>query len=66
MDLSRGPGIVTKRWVVDHVTPATVRMAKTIAVEYDMRVAEVLETAVNQLWDKIFVEQELPDGWKEP
>jgi len=65
MDVSSGTDVLQTRWVVQHIQRDTVRRAKTMAVEHGMLVAEVLETAVNDLWRRIYDQGDLPEGWHE-
>lgn len=55
----------TKRWVIQNVELDTVRTAKTLAARHDVSIHDVVDVAVQHLWEWLYDNGELPDGWKE-
>lgn len=52
-----------KRWVIQGVDVVTVRRAKALAAEHDVRIADVVAQAINEFWEYLIEHNEPKDGW---
>lgn len=48
------------RWVIQHIDEQTVRCAKELALRHDVRIADIVETAIYQL----YANPDRLNGWR--